>query len=81
MGLPRPHSYQHILYALRVDVQWALHIPLFRLTSNPSNVVALHVFLLFLFWCLSFPPQGGEKGHQEICVCLHQYMGGNYETL
>jgi hypothetical protein len=37
--------------------------------------------LLFVSWCLSFPPQGGEKGHQESRICLRQYMGGNYDTL
>jgi hypothetical protein len=34
-------------------------------------------FLLFHLWCLSFPPWGGEKGHQEIRICLRQYMGGD----
>ncbi len=24
---------------------------------------------------------GGEKGHQEIHILLHQYTGGNWETL
>jgi hypothetical protein len=35
--------------------------------------------LLFHFLCLSFPPH--EKGHQETCVCLHSYMGNDWETL
>jgi len=48
LGLLHPHSYQHILYVLRVDVQWALHIPLSQLTSNPSDIVILHVFLIFV---------------------------------
>jgi hypothetical protein len=48
-----------------------LHIPLSQLTSNPSNIITWHVFLLFLFWCLSFPPHGGEKGHQNTHACLH----------
>ncbi len=28
LGLPCPHSYQHIMYTLRIDVQWAFYIPL-----------------------------------------------------
>lgn len=41
----------------------------------------LAFFLLFFFWCLSFPPKGGEKGYQDICIRLHRYMGDNLETL
>jgi hypothetical protein len=81
LSLPCRHSYHHILYTLRVDVQWTLHIPLYRLTSNPFDVVVWHVFLLFPSWCLSFLSRGGEKGHQKIHVHLRQYMGGNWDTL
>jgi len=38
-------------------------------------------FLLFSSWCLSFPPWGGEKGHQETHNHLRQYMGGKWEIL
>jgi hypothetical protein len=39
------------------------------------------IFFLFFFLCLSFPPQGGEKNHQETRTSLHQYMGGNWKAL
>jgi hypothetical protein len=38
-------------------------------------------FLLFPSWRLSFLPSGGEKGYQETHICLHQYMGGNWDAL
>ncbi len=37
--------------------------------------------MLFHSWCLSFPPQGGEKGHQETHAHLCQYMAQDWETL
>ncbi len=43
-----PHSYHHIPYAFQIDVQQALHIPLFRLTFDPSNIASWH------FFCYSF---------------------------
>jgi hypothetical protein len=66
LGLPHLHSYHHIPYVFCVKVQHALHILLIWLVMNPSNVVAWHAFLLFHFWCLSFPPRGGEKGNQDM---------------
>jgi len=77
LGLPCICSYHHIPYALRIDVQQSLHILLSQFTFDLSNVIAWHVFLLFPFWCLSFPQRGGEKGHQETCAHLHRYMGGD----
>jgi hypothetical protein len=47
----------------------ALHIFLFRFASKTFDVTEC-VFLLFLFWCLSFLPRGGEKGHQETPIRL-----------
>jgi hypothetical protein len=41
----------------------------------------LAFILLFLSWCLSFPLWGSGKGHQETCIHLHRYMGGNWEAL
>ncbi len=81
LGLLHHHSYHHIPYVFQVDFQQALHIPLFQLVFDPSDIITWHVFLLFFFWCLLFPPKGGEKGHQEIRVCLRQYVGGDWETL
>ncbi len=71
LGLPRPHSYHHIPYVLHVKVQHDLCIPLARLIVDPSNIVIWHAFLLFHSWCLSFPPRGGEKGHQKMRAHLH----------
>ncbi len=53
-----PRSYHHISYALRVEVQCVLHIPLIWLVVNPSNIVTWHAFLLFHSWCLSFSTMG-----------------------
>ncbi len=81
LGFPHPCFYHYIPYVLQVDIQQPLHIFLSQLTFNPSDVVTWHVFLLFPSWCLSSPPQGGEKGHQETCACLHHYMGDDWETI
>jgi hypothetical protein len=32
-------------------------------------------FWLFLFWCLSSPVQGGEKGHEKIHVIATLTLG------
>jgi hypothetical protein len=37
-GLPRPHSYHHITYALCIEVQHVLHIPLARLVVDPFYI-------------------------------------------
>ncbi len=37
--LPNPCSYHHIRYALCVEVQHVLHIPLAQLVVNPFNIV------------------------------------------
>jgi hypothetical protein len=65
------YSYHHIPYALHVEIQYNLHIPLAWLAINPSNIIAWHAYLFFHSWCLSFVPCGGEKGHQEIHAHLH----------
>jgi hypothetical protein len=44
----RPCFYHHIPYALQVDVQWGLHIPLSWLAFDPSDVAVWHLF------CYSF---------------------------
>ncbi len=76
MGLSCPHSYHHIPYVCRVDIQWVLHIFLSQLTFDLFDVTTWQIFLLFLSSCLSFPLWGGEKTHQEIGVHSCQYMGG-----
>jgi hypothetical protein len=55
--------------------------PFSELTIDPSDITTWHVFLLFHSWCLSFSPQGGEKGHQETHACLCRYMTRDWETL
>jgi len=49
--------------------------PLVQLTINPSNITAWHAFLLFHSSCLSFPSQGGEKGHQKTHTHLRNVHG------
>jgi hypothetical protein len=55
--------------------------PFISISIQSSQYNNLAFFLLFLLWCLSFPPWGGEKGHQETCIHLHWYIGGNWEAL
>lgn len=81
LGLPRPYSYHHIPYTLHVEVLCDLRIPLVQLVVNPSNLTTWHAFLFFHSWCSSCPPWDGEKGHQEMCTRLCQYMVGKWETL
>jgi hypothetical protein len=73
--LPCPRSYHHIPHPFCVDVQHVLHIPLVQLAVDPFDIIACHAFLLFHFWCLSLPPRGGGKGHQETC-CLFTLVHG-----
>jgi hypothetical protein len=77
LGLPCPCSYHHIPYVLRVKVQHALCIPLVRLAVRPFNITTWHAFLFFHSWCLSFLPQGGEKGDQKTCAHLRRYVAGD----
>ncbi len=81
LGLSCPYSYHYISYALCVEVQRVLHIPLAQLAINPFNIATWHAFLLFHSWCLSFLLWGGEKGHQETYNYLHWYMARHLETL
>jgi hypothetical protein len=67
-------------YALCVEVQCALRIPLAWLVINPSNIIVQHAFLFFHSWCLSFLPWGSEN-HQEICTYLCWYVAGDLKTL
>jgi len=61
--LPCPRSYHHVPHVFHVDIQHVLRIPLVQVVVNPFAIVAWHAFLLFHSSCLSFPPQGGEKGN------------------
>jgi len=66
LGLSRPCFYHHIPYAFRVDVQQTLHIPLFQLTSDPSDVVTWH------FFCYSL---------LGVCLFLHMVVKKATERL
>jgi len=70
LDLPHPRSYHHIPYAICVEVQHVLHIPLIWLAIDPNDIAMWHVFLFFHSWCFSFSPWGGEKGHQKTRTCL-----------
>jgi hypothetical protein len=77
LDLPCPYSYHHIPYALCVEVQRALRIPLIRLVINPFIITTWHAFLVFHYWCLSFSPWGVEKGHQGAFICVSTWQGTN----
>jgi hypothetical protein len=81
MGLSCLHSYHHISYARRVDIQWALHILLFQLTFDPFDVATWHVFFVIPFLLCPFFYGVVKKNHHEIGIHLCQYMGGDWETL
>jgi hypothetical protein len=49
----------------------ALHILLPQLASDLFGVVAWHIFCFSILSVCAFPPQDGEKGHQETCIRLH----------
>ncbi len=70
-GIPCPYSYHHIPYALHVEVQHDLHIPLVRLAIDPFDITVWHASLFFHSWYISFLPWGGEKSHQDIHAHLH----------
>lgn len=81
LGSPYPHSYHHIPYFLRVDVQHAFHIPLVHMVTNSFVIATWHAFLFFPSWCLFFSSQGDEKGHQEIHIYFNWYTTSDWETL
>ncbi len=54
LGLYHPCSYRHIPYAFRIDVQQTLHIHLFLLTFDHSDITTWHFFvILVLMFVLS----------------------------
>jgi hypothetical protein len=53
LGLSRPHSYHHIPYALYIEVQRVLHIPLAWLVSNLAYIFAIP-FLVFVIFAMGW---------------------------
>jgi hypothetical protein len=55
--------------------------PFISISIQSFQYCNLAFFLLFPSCCLSFPPWGDEKGHQDTCICLCRYRGGNWEAI
>ncbi len=75
LGLPCPHSYQHIMYTLRIDVQWILYIPLFQLTSNPFDIVTLHSFCYSFFVVCPFLHMVVKEATKNfVIICINTWV-------
>ncbi len=54
LGLLRLHSYHHIPYTFRVVVQQTLHIPLFQLAFDHSDITTWYFFCYSLLYVCPF---------------------------
>jgi hypothetical protein len=59
----------------------AFHFPLDKLTQDPYDVAAWHLFLLLFQWCFILPPHGGATGHREMQIQLKHFLVNDWKNL
>jgi len=77
LGLPHLHLCAQIPLALKWEVQLFFWLSFDHLACEPFNVLAWHIFLLFLQWCIFFPCCGGAIAHKDIKDHLWYFLVGN----